>query len=132
VVGKGWLTPLIEAREGVSLSFQLRRQPREKAVSSISQATMVNRSRMRDVEVTRQDFEELGNAIYARTYLKEGMNREGKDFYYMHTLIEMVADDPNTLEQRLTSVETLCVASDMLAKRCVFKRERRSFRSCRY
>lgn len=41
----------------------------------------------------------------------------------MHTLIEVVADDPDTLEQRLTSVETLCVASDMLAKRCEFKHE---------
>ncbi len=123
VVGKGWLTPLIEAGEGVSLSFQLRRQPREKTVSSISQTTMVNRSRMRDVGDTRQDFEELGDAIYAGTYLKEGMNREGEDFYYMHTLIEVVADDPDTLEQRVTSVETLCVASDMLAKRCEFKHE---------
>ena len=123
VVGKGWLTPLIEAGEGVSLSFQLRRQPREKTVSSISQATMVNRSRMRDVGDTRQDFEELGDAIYAGTYLKEGMNREGEDFYYMHTLIEVVANDPDTLEQRLTDLETLCVASDMLAKRCDFKHE---------
>lgn len=123
VVGKGWLTPLIEAGEGVSISFQLRRQPREKTVSSISQTTMVNRSRMRDVGDTRQDFEELGDAIYAGTYLKEGMNREGEDFYYMHTLIEVVADDPDTLEQRITSVETLCVASDMLAKRCEFKYE---------
>ena len=60
--------------------YQLRRQPREKTVSSISQTTMVNRSRMRDVGDTRQDFEELGDAIYAGTYLKEGMNREGEDF----------------------------------------------------
>ena len=117
VVGKGWLTGLIEAGEGVSLSFQLRRQPREKTVSAISQATMVNRSRMWDVGDTRQDFEELGDAIYAGTYLKEGMNREGEDFYYMHVLIEVVADDPETLERRVNAVETLCVASDMLAKR---------------
>ena len=117
MVGKGWLTGLIEAGEGVSLSFQLRRQPREKTVSAISQATMVNRSRMRDVGDTRQDFEELGDAIYAGTYLKEGMNREGEDFYYMHVLIEVVADDPETLERRVNAVETLCVASDMLAKR---------------
>ena len=35
----------------------------------------------------------------------------------------MTAEDPETLEQRLASVETLCVASDMLAKRCEFKHE---------
>ena len=45
------------------------------------------------------------------------MNREGEDFYYMHVLIEVVADDPETLERRVNAVETLCVASDMLAKR---------------
>ena len=123
VVGKGWLTSLIEAGEGVSLSFQLVKQPREKTVNAIGQTTMINRSRMRDVGDTRQDFEELGDAISAGLYLKEGMNREGQDFYYMHTLIEVIADDPDTLEQRMTAVETLCVASDMLAKRCEYKHE---------
>lgn len=123
VVGKGWLTSLVEAGEGVSLSFQLVKQPREKTVNAIGQTTMINRSRMRDVGDTRQDFEELGDAIGAGLYLKEGMNREGQDFYYMHTLIEVIADDPDTLEQRMTAVETLCVASDMLAKRCEYKHE---------
>ena len=94
VVGKGWLTPLIEAGEGVSLSFYLVKQPREKTVNAIGQTTMINRSRMRDVGDTRQDFEELGDAIGAGLYLKEGMNREGQDFYYMHTLIEVIADEP--------------------------------------
>ena len=123
VVGKGWLTPLIEAGEGVSLSFYLVKQPREKTVNAIGQTTMINRSRMRDVGDTRLDYEELGDAIGAGLYLKEGMNREGQDFYYMHTLIEVIADDPDTLEQRVTAVETLCVASDMLAKRCEYKHE---------
>lgn len=123
VVGKGWLTPLIEAGEGVSVSFQLRKQPREKILSSISQTTMINRSRMRDVGDTRSDFEELGDAINAGLYLKEGINREGEDLYFMYTLIEVVADDLETLEQRAAAVETLCVASDMLAKRCEFKNE---------
>ena len=123
VVGKGWLTSLIEAGEGVSLSFRLVKQPREKTVNAIGQTTMINRSRMRDVGDTRQDFEELGDAIGAGLYLKEGMNREGQDFYYMHTLIEVIADDPDILEQRMTAVETLCVASDMLAKRCEYKHE---------
>ncbi|MCI9474833.1 MAG: hypothetical protein HFF31_12635 [Flavonifractor sp.] len=95
MVGKGWLTGLIEAGEGVSLSFQLRRQPREKTVSAISQATMVNRPRMRDVGDTRQDFEELGDAIYAGTYLKEGMNREGEEFYYIGS-----TPQPRKLEER--------------------------------
>ena len=33
-------------------------------------------------------------------FIMEGMNREGEDFYYMHVLIEVVADDPETLARR--------------------------------
>ena len=52
---------------------------------------MVNRSRMRDVGDTRQDYEELDSAISSGLYLKDVMNRQGENFYYMHTLIEVTA-----------------------------------------
>ena len=102
-VGSCGLSPLVEAGEGVSVSFLFQRQSREKILSKISQTTMMNRSRMRDVGDTRQDFEELDSAIASGLYLKDAMNRQGEDFYYMHTLIEVVANDPETLEQRVTT-----------------------------
>ena len=122
-VGSCWLAPLVEAGEGVNLSFIFKRQPKDKILSKIAQTTMVNRSRMRDVEDTRKDFEELDSAISSGLYLKDVMNRQGEDFYYMHTLIEVVADDPETLEQRVTAVEKLCVSIDMIARRCDYKNE---------
>lgn len=122
-VGSCWLAPLVEAGEGVNLSFIFKRQPKEKILSKIAQTTMVNRSRMRDVGDTRQDFEELESAISSGLYLKDAMNRQGEDFYYMHTLIEVTADDPETLEQRVTAVEKLCVSIDMIARRCDYKNE---------
>ena len=122
-VGSCWLAPLVEAGEGVSLSFSFERQSREKVLSKIAKATMMNRSRMRDVGDTRQDYEELDSAIASGLYLKDAMNRQGEDFYYMHTLIEVVADDPETLEQRVTAVEKLCVSVDMIARRCDYKQE---------
>lgn len=122
-VGSCWLTPLVEAGEGVNLSFIAKRQPKDKILSKIAQTTMVNRSRMRDVGDTRQDYEELDSAISSGLYLKDAMNRQGEDFYYMHTLIEVVADDAETLEQRVTAVEKLCVSIDMIARRCDYKNE---------
>ena len=122
-VGSCWLAPLVEAGEGVSISFSFERQSREKILSKISKATMMNRSRMRDVGDTRQDYEELDSAIASGLYLKEAMNRQGEDFYYMHTLIEVTANDPETLEQRVTAVEKLCVSVDMIARRCDYKQE---------
>lgn len=122
-VGSCWLAPLVEAGEGVNVSFSFTRQNREKILSKIAQTTMLNRSRMRDVGDTRQDYEELDSAITSGLYLKDVMNRQGEDFYYMHTLIEVVADDPNTLEQRVTAVEKLCVSVDMIARRCDYANE---------
>ena len=122
-VGSCWLAPLVEAGEGVNVSFSFARQNREKILSKIAQTTMLNRSRMRDVGDTRQDYEELDSAITSGLYLKDVMNRQGEDFYYMHTLIEVVADDPDTLEQRVTAVEKLCVSVDMIARRCDYTNE---------
>lgn len=122
-VGSCWLAPIVEAGEGVNISFSFTRQNREKILSKIAQTTMLNRSRMRDVGDTRQDYEELDSAITSGLYLKDVMNRQGEDFYYMHTLIEVVADDPDTLEQRVTAVEKLCVSVDMIARRCDYANE---------
>lgn len=122
-VGSCWLAPLVEAGEGVNVSFSFTRQNREKILSKIAQTAMLNRSRMRDVGDTRQDYEELDSAITSGLYLKDVMNRQGEDFYYMHTLIEVVADDPDTLEQRVTAVEKLCVSVDMIARRCDYANE---------
>ncbi len=122
-VGSCWLAPLVEAGEGVNLSYIFKRQSKEKILSKIVQTTMVNRSRMRDVGDTRQDFEELDSAISSGLYLKDAMNRQGEDFYYMHTLIEVTAEDAETLEQRVTAVEKLCVSIDMIARRCDYKNE---------
>ena len=122
-VGSCWLAPLVEAGEGVNMSFLVKRQSKEKILSKIAQTTMVNRSRMRDVGDTRQDYEELDSAINSGLYLKDVMNRQGEDFYYKHTLIEVTAPDPETLEQRATEVEKLCVSVDMIARRCDYKNE---------
>lgn len=118
-----WLSPLVEAGENIGISFTFRKLPREKILSRISQKTMLNRSRMRDVGDTRQDFEELDDAISSGYYLKEGMNRAAQDFYYMSTVIEVTASDEEELEQRIADVMTLCSSMSMVAKRADFKHE---------
>ena len=129
VVGNGWLAPLVEAGEGVNLNFTIRRIPKEKILPKIAQATMVNRSRMRDVGDTRQDYEEIDSAITSGLYLKDAMNRSSEEFYYMHTIIEVTADDTDTLEQRAGAVETLCTSVDLFCRRCDY-RHREAFLSC--
>lgn len=128
-VASGWLSPLVEIGEGVNLSFTARRQQKDKILPKIAQSTMVNRSRMRDVGDTRQDYEELDSAIASGLWMKEEMNRGGEDFYYMSTVIEVTAGDPDTLEHRVGAVETRCTSLGMVAKRCDY-RHGQAFLSC--
>ena len=118
-----WLSPLIEAGDNIGISFSFRRMPKEKTLSRISQKTMMNRSRMRDLDDIRQDFEELDDAIMSGFYLKEGMNRQNQDFYYMSTVIEVTADNAEELEMRVADVMTLCSSMSMVVKRADYKHE---------
>jgi type IV secretory pathway VirB4 component len=106
----------------------MNRQPREKILPKISQTTMLNRSRMRDIGDTRQDYEELDSAISSGLYIKNAMNRNNEDFYYMHTMIGVSAESAETLEQRISRVETRCASMSLIVKRCDYQHEQ-AFRS---
>ena len=85
--GLSWLSPLVELGDGISISFYLDKKRKEQVLQKVAKTTMLNRSRMRDVEDTRADFEEMDDAISSGLYIKEQLNREGEEFFYMHTLI---------------------------------------------
>ena len=118
-----WLAPLVEAGDNIGISFTFKRLPKDKILSRISQKTMINRSRMRDVGDARQDYEELDDAISAGFYLKDGINRANQDFYYMTTVIEVTARDVEELEERIADVMTLCASMSMIVKRADYKHE---------
>ena len=122
-LGLAWLSPLVEAGDGISLSFFLERKRKEQILPKISKTTMLNRSRLRDVDDTRTDFEAMDDAVQSGMYLKQQMNRENEDFYYMSTLIEVAAEDPETLEKRVSQLEHLCASMDMPARRAVYRQE---------
>jgi hypothetical protein len=118
-----WLSALVEADDNIGLSFSFRRMQRDKILSRIAKKTMINRSKMRDVADTRSDFEELDSAINSGMYIKDAMNRDNQDFYYMSTILEVTAEDEDTLERSVSDVITLCASMDMVCKRADYKHE---------
>lgn len=118
-----WLSSLVEAGDNIGISFSFKRMQRDKILSRIAQKTMINRSKMREVADTRSDFEELDSAISSGMYLKEGMNRANQDFYYMSTILEVTAEDEETIERNVSDVITLCASMDMVCKRADYKHE---------
>ena len=122
-VAGGWLNPIVESGEGINVSFSFRKQAKEKILPKISNTTMINRSRMRDIGDTRQDYEEVDSAIDSGLYIKNEMNRNGEDFYYMTTLIEVQGDTLELMEQRASWLETRCTSLNMTVRRCDYRHE---------
>ena len=123
LVRGGWLAALVGLGDGISLSVTLHRQPREKILPKVANSTMWSRSRMRDVDDTRADYEQMDSAIYAGQYIKSQMNRANEDYYDMYTLLEVTADTPERLEVRLSEVERFCSSQDIICKRCDYEEE---------
>ena len=118
-----WLSPLVEMGDGVSVSFHLNRKSKEQILKKISKTTMMNRARMKDVEDTRTDFEEMDDAISSGFYIKDKMNREGEEFYYMHTIIEITAPAEETLESRIRPVQNRCTSLGLYIRRADWSHE---------
>lgn len=121
--GLAWLSPLVELGDGISISYYLNKRRKDQILPKVAKTTMFNRSRMRDVEDTRSDFEQLDDAISSGMYIKEQLNREGEEFFYMNTLIEVTAFDPETLEQRIKQVQNRCAAMNMTIRRADYCHE---------
>lgn len=123
LVRGGWLAALVGMGDGISISTTLLRRPREKILPKVANSTIWSRSRMRDVDDTRADYEQIGSAIYAGQYIKQQMNTANEDYYDMYTLIEITAATPELLHTRLAEVERLCSSQDIICKRCDYVEE---------
>ena len=123
LVRGGWMAALVGMGDGISVSMTLQRRSREKILPKVANSTIWSRSRIRDVDNTRADFEQMDSAITAGIYIKDQMNRAGEDYYDMYTLIEVTADDPELLETRVSDVERHCTSLELIVKRCDYLEE---------
>ncbi len=123
VMGPAWLSPLVESGNGISVSFTLERIQRDKILPKIGNVTRWNRARMQDVGDTRSDFEQLDDAIESGLYMKNQINREGEDFYYMHTLLSVTAEDYETLKLREKALINLCGSMNLTVRKADYMQQ---------
>lgn len=123
VMGPAWLSPLVESGNGISVSFTLERIKRDKILPKIGNVTRWNRARMQDVGDTRSDFEQLDDAIESGMYMKNQINREGEDFYYMHTLLSVTANDYETLKSREKALINLCGSMNLNVRKADYMQQ---------
>ena len=66
-VRAGWMSALINAGEGIDIDIHLRREIRSKAIDRVAQRIRLNRTKLKGMQDTSTDYEELHNSIQAGT-----------------------------------------------------------------
>lgn len=127
VVRAGWMTALINAGEGVDVDIHLKRENRSKTIDKVAQRIRLNRTKIKNLQDTSTDYEELSNSIQAGYYIKEGI-ANNEDLFYMSTFITISAKGYEELMWRKQQITDMLKSMDIAVSDCRFQQEA-AFRS---
>lgn len=127
VVRADWMTALINAGEGVDVDIHLKRENRSKTIDKVAQRIRLNRTKIKNLQDTSTDYEELSNSIQAGYYIKEGI-ANNEDLFYMSTFITISAKGYEELIWRKQQVTDMLKSMDIAVSDCRFQQEA-AFRS---
>lgn len=127
VVRAGWMTALINAGEGVDVDIHLKRENRSKTIDKVAQRIRLNRTKIKNLQDTSTDYEELSNSIQAGYYIKEGI-ANNEDLFYISTFITISAKGYEELMWRKQQVTDMLKSMDIAVSDCRFQQEA-AFRS---
>lgn len=117
------MSALINAGEGIDIDIHLRRENRSKAIDKVAQRIRWNRTKIKGMQDTSTDYEELANSIQAGYYIKNGIANDNEDLFYMSTFITVSAKTYEELLWRKQQMTDLLKSMDMFISECNFQQE---------
>lgn len=119
----GWMSSLINAGEGVDIDVHLRRENRGKTLDKVAQRIRLNRTKLRGMQDTSTDYEELTGSIQSGYYIKSGIANNNEDLFYMSVFITISARTYEELLWRRGQMTDLLKSMDMYVGDCNFQQE---------
>ena len=119
----GWMSSLINAGEGVDIDVHLRRENRGKTLDKVAQRIRLNRTKLRSMQDTSTDYEELTGSIQSGYYIKSGIANNNEDLFYMSVFITISARTYEELLWRRGQMTDLLKSMDMYVGDCNFQQE---------
>lgn len=119
----GWMSSLINAGEGVDIDVHLRRENRGKTLDKVAQRIRLNRTKLRGMQDTSTDYEELTGSIQSGYYIKSGIANNNEDLFYMSVFITISARTYEELLWRRGQMTDLLKSMDMYVGDCNFRQE---------
>lgn len=122
-VRAGWMSALINAGEGIDIDVFLKRENRSKTVDKVAQRIRLNRTKIKGMQDTSTDYEELAGSIQAGYYIKQGIANYNEDLFYMSIFITVSAKTYEELMWRKQQMTDMLKSLDMFVSDCRFQQE---------
>lgn len=122
-VRAGWMSSLVNAGEGVDVDVHLRRENRSKTIDKVAQRIRLNRTKLKGMQDTSTDYEELTNSIRAGYFIKNDIANYNEDLFYMSVFITVSAKTYDELMWRKQQVSDMLKSMDMYTSDCAFQQE---------
>ncbi len=122
-VRAGWMSALINAGDGIDVDVHLRRENRSRTIDKVAQRIRLNRTKLRSMQDTSTDYEELTNSIQSGYYIKHGIANNNEDLFYMSIFITVSAKSYEELLWRKQQMTDMLKSMDMYTSDCRFQQE---------
>ena len=122
-VRRGWMSSLINAGEGIDIDVHLSRENRSKTIDKVAQRIRLNRTKLKGMQDTSTDYEELTNSIQAGYYIKNGIANHNEDLFYMSVFVTISAKTYDELLWRKQQMTDMLKSMDMYLSDCRFQQE---------
>ena len=119
----GWMSSLINAGEGIDIDVHLSRENRSKTIDKVAQRIRLNRTKLKGMQDTSTDYEELTNSIQAGYYIKNGIANHNEDLFYMSVFVTISAKTYDELLWRKQQMVDMLKSMDMYTSECNFQQE---------
>ena len=119
----GWMSSLINAGEGIDIDVHLSRENRSKTIDKVAQRIRLNRTKLKGMQDTSTDYEELTNSIQAGYYIKNGIANHNEDLFYMSVFVTISAKTYDELLWRKQHMTDMLKSMDMYLSDCRFQQE---------
>ena len=122
-VRAGWMSSLINAGEGIDVDVFLRRENRSKTIDKVAQRIRLNRTKLKSMQDTSTDYEELAGSIQAGYFIKQGIANYNEDLFYMSVFVTISARSYEELMWRKQQMTDMLKSMDMYVSDCSFQQE---------
>lgn len=122
-VRAGWMSALINAGEGIDVDVFLRRENRSKTIDKVAQRIRLNRTKLKSMQDTSTDYEELAGSIQAGYFIKQGIANYNEDLFYMSVFVTVSARTYEELMWRKQQMTDMLKSMDMYVSDCSFQQE---------